>query len=629
MIQPQPQGLSGQVPAAEAVGSMEGLTVSPSSRRAMSSILAISMAITQVALPVRAQVMNRADYEACQAGDEVKFKSAVEAITVKALQRGVAGLDFNTLVAEEWRRAGMDEILDKRVEIAVTEVKDETSWGKLIQSLGSRDKAQELATAVAERVYRSDAVKAGLETLTTGVGKQVGKQIEIAVLDAAQPAMQCLQAFLGPRYGTTVARVVTQGANKEFVDPAKGSAPIGAGTMLAESSEGLAGAVVLMVRRQLANMASRLGQRLVGSVLSRLVSLVAGGIGVALLAKELWDLRHGVMPIIASEMKGKETKDKVKEELARSISEQISEHMKEIGAQTAERIVDVWQEFRRAHAKVLELAERSEKFRRFVDTTRADNLPRLDEMVAILLAEEGEPGVLRRLDDGTLQQIVNVAPAAAIQIARETRSVEAALKWNALAGNELPKVIDHELHRRTKPDQFTRTTLARILGLDDRIAVARVASITPSAREALLEIEGKDLKALARALAENELETLASYLTGLPKEPRERILKAVAQSPGRMQILASARVRDAILGSGDQSLAVTMMLRNDTGFDLNRFRQDAQYVLDGKVKPILLWDRHPIAVAGAGALALVLLMMIQRLFSTGRRPRPAGPAGKA
>ena len=156
-----------------------------------------------------------------------------------------------------------------------------------------------------------------------------------------------------------------------------------------------------------------------------------------------------------------------------------------------------------------------------------------------------------------------------------------------------------------------------------------MASITPSAREALLEIDGKDLKLLARALAENELESLAGYLTGLPKEPRERILKAVAQNPGRMQILASARVRDAILGSGDQSLAVTMMLRNDSGFDLTRFQEDLHSVLDGKVKPVLLWDRHPLAVGGAGILALILLLMLQRIFSTGRRPRPVDPASGA
>ena len=594
----------------------------------MSGILAAAIAIGSVTSAARAQggqgvaaAMTRADYEACQGGDEIKFRAAIEAITVKALQRGLTGIDFQAVVATEWRRGGLDEIIDKRVDIAVTEVKDETSWGKLISSLANREKAQELATAVAERVYRSDAVKSGLETLAEGVGREIGKQIEIATIDAAQPAMQCLQAFLGPRYGSTVARMVTSSADKEFLDPAKAQAPIGAGSVLAEGGEGIAGAVVLMVRRQLATMASRLGQRLVGSVLSRLVSVVAGGVGLVLIAKEIWDLRHGVMPIIASEMKSRETKEKVKEELGRTLSEQISEHLKEIGAKTAERIVDVWQEFRRSHAKVLDLAERNPAFRAFVDTTRPDHLARLDEMTALVLAEESEAGVLRRLADGTLQQIVNVVPAATLQIAREVRSVDAALRWSGLAGDALPRVIDHELHRRAKPESFTKASLARILALDDRIAIARLASLTPSARETLFEIGGNDLRALGRALTEGELDTLSSYLTGLGGGPRERILKAVAQNPGRMQVLASARVRDAIISSSDQAAAVAMMLRADSGLDPQRLREDVQLVLDGRVKPVLLWDRHPVAIYVAGFVGLLVLLILRRLFAGGRRTR--------
>jgi hypothetical protein len=361
-------------------------------------------------------------------------------------------------------------------------------------------------------------------------------------------------------------------------------------------------------------------------VLSRLVSVVAGGVGVVLIAKEIWDLRHGVMPIIAAEMKSRDTKDKVKIELAAAISEQIGDHMKEIGTQAAERIVEIWQEFRRAHAKVLDLAERNEAFRRFVDGTRVESLARLDEMIGLLVTAEGEAAVLKRLGDGTLNEIVNLAPPAAVQIARETRSVDQALKWSALAGPDLPKVIEHELHRRTTPEQFTRASLARILSLEDRIAVTRIAVLTPAARETLLELQTTDLRTLARALSETELGSLAGYLTGLDKGPRELILKAVAQSPGRMQILASARVRDAILGSRDQATAVAMMLRPDTGFDPARLREDVAWVLDGRIRPELLWDRHPIAVSAAGVAFLILLLMLRRLFWGVRRPRPSPPA---
>ena len=121
--------------------------------------------------------------------------------------------------------------------------------------------------------------------------------------------------------------------------------------------------------------------------------MVAGGVGLVLIAKDIWDFRHGVLPIIATEMKSKETKDKVREELAKSIAEQIDDSIKEICDKTAERVVEIWLEFRRAHAKVVELADRQEGFKRFLDTVKPDDLPRLDEVVALVLASEGEAGV--------------------------------------------------------------------------------------------------------------------------------------------------------------------------------------------------------------------------------------------
>ena len=134
------------------------------------------------------------------------------------------------------------------------------------------------------------------------------------------------------------------------VDPSKGSGDVSAGAVLKQSGGGIAGATILVVRRQMANLATRVGQRLVGSVLSRLVSVAAGGIGLVLIAKDIWEFRNGVLPIIASEMKSKATKEKVQDEIATTISEQINEHVKEIAVASADHVVEVWQSFKRAHA---------------------------------------------------------------------------------------------------------------------------------------------------------------------------------------------------------------------------------------------------------------------------------------
>ncbi len=604
----------------------------PSRRSRATAILAVAAILVPQITPVLSQpaaardLISRADYETCQAQDETAFRSAIETITVKALQQGTAAIDYNALVADEWRKNSLDEVIDKRVDLAIAEVKAETSWGSLLQSLADAEQAQKLAVAVAERVYRSDALKAGIEGLATGVGNAVGSRIELASIDAAGPALMCLQAFLGPRYGTTVSRAVVADAGKEFgLDPSKGGVEVSTGAVLRQSSDGITGAAILLIRRQLANLAQRVGQRLVGSVLSRLVSVAAGGVGLVLIAKDIWDLRHGVMPIIAGEMKSADNKAKVKEELAKTIGEQIGEHVKEIGAKSADRVVEIWQEFRRSHAKVLDIAERNPAFKRFVDGVKPDGLGRLDEVVGLLLPAEGEPGVLKRLDDGTLNEAVNVMPAAAMEIARDTRSVEAAIRWNAIAGKDLGAVIENQLHKRAKHDDFTTASLGRILAIGDRLSIGRLAGLTREARDTLFALDTTELKSLAKSLSEAELGTLASYITGLQPAPRERVLKTVAKSAGAMQVLASAQVRDAIIASPDQMAAVDMMLR-PPGFNPQATLDDARLAWEGKISPWLMWSKHPLVVGLAGGVALFVVLFFLRLFRPRRRPSPPAEA---
>ncbi len=574
--------------------------------------------------------ITRADYEACQARDESGFKNAIETLTAKSLANGLAGVDYKSVVANEWRKGNLDDVIDKRVDQAMGEVRDETSWAGLLQSLASKDKATELATAVAERVYKSDQIKVAIESLATGVGLEIGRAIELGTVDAGEPALQCMKAFLGPRYGRTIASVVARDAGREFaIEPGKGGATVSTGAVLAEGGEGIAGAVVLLVRRQMSNMAGRIGQRIVGALLGRLVAVVAGGLGVVLIAKDIWDFRYGVLPIIATEMKSADTKDKVRIELAKTIQEQIGEHTKEIAAKTAERVVEIWQEFRRAHIKVLDLADRNESFRAFLDVQKSENLARLDEIVALVLTAEGEAGVLKRLENGTLHQAVNTVHPVALEIAREQRSLETALQWSALAGDALPKIVEYEIHRRSKPENFSKAALRRILSLSDRLAITRLSGIKAASRDVLFDLDDGELKSLARGLTEPELETLASYLTGLERAAGQRVLQTVAAAPAKMQSLASERVRRAVVGSADQLAAVTMMLRSTSSLDPGSVMQDFDLAWRGRVSPILIWDKHPEAISVLGAFALFMLLLMRRLFFGGRRTRlPASAGGR-
>jgi hypothetical protein len=588
---------------------------------AISCLTAAALVMAQVPVAHAAATMTRAEYEACQARDENGFRLAIEQLTRKGLQVGLANIDYKALVGDEWRRGNIDDVIDREVDRAIGEVREESSWFKLWSTLASRERAQELATTAAERVYRSEAMKKAIDGLAAGLGKEIGKRIELATVDTAGPATQCMHVFLSRRYGATVAGIVATGAGKEYaIDAAKGGASVSSGQVLVEGSQAIAGTVVLVVRRQLANMASRLGQRLVGSILGRLVSVVASGVGIVLIAKDIWDFRHGVLPIIADEMKASATKDKVRAELAKSVSEQIGEGLNEIAEKTAQRVVEIWLEFRRAHAKVVELADRQEDFKRFLGSVKAGDLPRLDEIVGIVLASEGEAGVLKRLANGTLHRAVTSLPPAAMDIAREAGSLESALQWSAIAGDSLPKVVEYEVHRRAKPEAFTSVSLQRLLALQDRLAITRLASLGTAARTSLFELEAQELKRLARSLDETQLDSLSRYLTGLDKGAAQRLLRAVTQSPTRMAELGKPWVRDAIIGSSDQAAAVGMMLQASSLPDPALAMEHLRLVLDGRVSPWLLWEKHTVSVAIAGLLVLFLLLVMRRLI-VGSRPK--------
>lgn len=566
--------------------------------------------------------MTRADYEACQSADEAGFRKAIEALSLKALQAGVKTVDFRATVDREWRNTGMDDLLTKRVDLAIEEVRSETSWAGLAQSLIDTEKAQAMAANVAERVYQSEPMRVAVEGLTNGVGQEVGRALEGALQDAASPAVECMRAFLGQRYGSTVAGVVSGDVERDYgLDAAAGRATVSSGAVIQQSGQGIAGAALVLMRRQLANMTARIGQRLAGSILARLVSVAAGGVGVVLIAKDIWELRKGVLPIISEEMKSETTKSMVKEELAKTFSEQINAHLPEIASKSADRVIEIWRSFRNAHRHALELAEKNESFRKFVDTVRPDQLARLDEVMALALASGGEPAVLRRLNDGTLNEAVRFLPESAMTIARDTRSVDAALGWNTLAGDRLPAVIEYGIYRRAEPDGFTRATLTQLLALNDSLAITRLAALQPEARGRLLGLPAADLKRLARGFSETELDTLSRYLVGLDPEPRDRVLKAVAATPAKMQRLTSFRVRDGLIASSNQARAVDMMLREGSGGPAAIFG-DAEAVWEGQVSPILLWEKHPVPVVGLGLAIVILLLMVRRLF---RPRRPAGP----
>ena len=205
-------------------------------------------------------------------------------------------------------------------------------------------------------------------------------------------------------------------------------------------------------------------------------------------------------------------------------------------------------------------------------------------MVGLILPAEGEAGVLSRLRNGTLGDAVTRLPPAGMEIARELRSFDQGLQLVGYRRQALPQVIELGLHKRIPAAEITGQQLRRVLALDDRTATTRIASIPRAARDILLELPDRDLRSPA-ALSEAELQTLASYLTGLEPQARERVMKTVAAPPLSMQALAPAASAMQSLQARTSSPPSVMMLRADAGFDSAPSRNDLALIYAGRSVP--------------------------------------------
>ncbi len=70
-----------------------------------------------------------------------------------------------------------------------------------------------------------------------------------------------------------------------------------------------------------------------------------------------------------------------------------------------------------------------------------------------------------------------------------------------------------------------------------------------------------------------------------------------------------------------------MMLRPAS--DIDMMTGDFRNAWEGKVSPILLWEKHPIAILGLAAGLMIALLLMRRLVMPRRRAEVPGKIGRA
>ena len=164
--------------------------------------------------------------------------------------------------------------------------------------------------------------------------------------------------------------------------------------------------------------------------------------------------------------------------------------------------------------------------------------------------------------------------------------------------------------RRAHPE-----TLQKILSLNDKIAVARIANLEPKARDLILNLPASQMRDFARRLNDQQLAAFADYQRTLEPNAARRLLRAAGEDPRIMQELSGPALRQAIVNSRDQLAALDMALHDDTSLiGYGRILKDAELVRDGAVGYRVFWERYWLALLVAGFVLLLFLSWLRRLL---------------
>ncbi len=556
----------------------------------------------------------------CNNLGDPEVRAQIKSLTENALTKELGQIDYTALVDKYWHEAKVSERLDKEIDDAIRVERANTNAFGRAYSTVSRETAEKTATAVAERAFGSDGFKAALNDLAQGVGKDFGTRVEHAASNVSGPIIACVKTALQSRYGGAVADVFTKETERNLdVTPEIGAAKINTSDLLIQNVGTISGIALIVSRRIVARIVASMGRRIAGLVASRIISTFTGLIGLALIARDVYEATEGVFPLIEERMKSDEAKNLIKEELTKSIKEDLTNQINPIADETTDRIYAFWQDFKQKYNVLLSLAEKSPDFAEFLKTRTVDQLGRLGRIVSFLLKQDGEAGVLQRTRDGTLRKALTDLDDAGVSLAIEIKSLDKAVAWAEMAGQRLPKAIEYGLPQLIPPDAITSAQLSTLLSFNSRAPALRIARLDRAARDALLGLSPNTLKELARRLSERELAALAAYQEQLAAPAAGRLLRQVAADPGVMGQLARPGIVNAITNSRDQLSAINMLLRDNTTLNLSNIGNDWSLVQQGEVNYQVFLERYWFGLIVAVFLVLLVLLALRRLLF-GRSP---------
>ncbi|MBX3011793.1 MAG: hypothetical protein KF832_09825 [Caldilineaceae bacterium] len=573
----------------------------------------------------------------CDNVNEDSLQQELNSITQEVVTAAAAQINIGRIVDSQWRELKLDTVIDAQVDRAVERVKGEADyWNKLLSSW-SAETAAELTRSVTNYTFESEAFQDKIGELSHEVAAEISSEIALLSAQSVSAAFFCLQTFISGNYSGAMVR-----AFEEQVQLATenvnfgGDEDLDAGllSVIGQHKTALGGIGVIIVaqvsRRIMVEIgetiAERVAGRIVGRILGRagstIIPIAGWVLGAGMIAYDLYSSRDGALPQIQETLKSEEVKRGIRDEITAAIEPELRRELPQVARDISNQLFNQWRDVKRNIRQVLELSSENADFRALLNAqaTPAD-LAKLVNLVGVTLPALGRDGLLEAVNSGLFAQVF-AQPEAAFQIVNNSGSLQDALDWANAAGNLLDQVVANELYKHQPAGALDQSLLTKLLAVNDKVAIQKLALLTPDTLRPLLAVSTSNLAALAAQVEPTDLEALASYLPTLSQNQVNQLVARIISDPTTVSHLQDPALREYLANPGtnlDQALPFLLSSKEGTAAFA-----DAGQVLLGQVSWRLFLFKYgmgqsALVTAGAVVLALialrVLLSLIGWLFS--------------
>lgn len=610
---------------------------SQAQRLTIAVLVAVLLAAIIPTKITHAQVSTPASYifEECDQVEASTLRDELNRITQAIFAEEQGGIDLAAIVNRNWMALSLDATVDKAVEAATERVKNETGLLDRLISGWSPAKAEELTKKVATLAFDSADFRDALDNLSLNIADAIVEETRLITAKSASSALLCVQTFIGDSISPTMASVLEEEIQTRMEELDLDSEEDMDILDIVESHSNLAGGVAVIVGTQIAKtlgkqLAKRIASKVVTRVLSRVGSAViplAGWvIGGVLILVDLFQAREGSFPDIRDALQNPDVKEEIKGRVTDHVFHELRTVVPQLARDVSNSVFSRWQEFRKKHSRVLELAEDHERFRNILDSTAVEEVQKLADFATLIEDRFGLERLTELIDEGHFERLL-VLPQETLVILHHVEDPQVAIGWADLAGELLLAVIEMELYRVSSPAAFRdRADLERVLALGDAGLVQKLMLVSEDARGAVLGLPSTHITQILDTLSVEELTWLAKdYLAVLDEQMRNVLVDRILRQPVIKADLNAGIVRGALLAGTDFEGTLNYVSQRTgdgpwIGETVNMLAAIGP-ALSGELPLTLFWyyDGRVLLNVLYVLAGLILLYIVWRRVFTGRR----------